>query len=245
MSSLGGFLVIKKKLGGILRRGGTAATGNRVQFLIPGSDTTHDNTVDDIQQTTTEQPIPESTSLRLATLNIIDGRRNRLNAALRCMKQMNVDIGLLTETKLSNDRYTKSAEGYRVEGTKADVGKGGVALVYQDSKAWGLESTRTFGPNVIKTTLVSGQRRWYIIGVYIPPSEIDGATLDCVQQAKDATNNARWPTIMLGDLNVDIENPGGNSREGVERRLETAALVTSMGLRSIISSFRPSKKRLG
>ena len=127
-------------LGGILRRGGTAATGNRVQFLIPGLDTTHDDTVDDIQQTMTEQPIPESTSLRLATLNIIDGRRNRLNAALRCMKQMNVDIGLLTETKLSNDRYTKSAEGYRVEGTKADVGKGGVALVYRDSKAWGLNS---------------------------------------------------------------------------------------------------------
>ena len=240
----GRIFIFKEMLGGILRAGGTVATGNRAQFVIP--EPIPAQVIEaDIQQTMTEQPIPEFASLRLATLNIIDGRRNRLNAALRCMKQMNVDIGLLTETKLSNDRYTKSAEGYRVEGTKADIGKGGIALVYRDSKAWGLESTRTYGPNVIKTTLVSGQRRWYIIGAYIPPSEIDGATLDCIQQAKDAANNSRWPTIMLGDFNVDIEKPEGNSNEGVERRLETAALLSSMGMRSIRASFRQCEKRLG
>ena len=44
-----------------------------------------------------------SNFLKLATLNIIEGRRNRLNAAIRCMSQMNVDIAVLTES--SFDRY--------------------------------------------------------------------------------------------------------------------------------------------
>jgi len=50
---------------------------------------------------------------------------------------------------------------------------------------------------------------------------------------------------MLGDFNVDFARPGGNSNEGAERRYETAALVGTMGLRSIRSHYRSSKKRLG
>jgi len=80
--------------------------------------------------------------------------------------------------------------------------------------------------------LVSGQKRWYLIGAYAPPSETDGTTLEFITQAWETTRNHRWPVIMLGDFNVDFARPEGHSNVGAERRLEIAALKT-MGLRSI------------
>ena len=190
-------------------------------------------------------PTPIVPSFRLATLNITDGRKSRLNAAIRCMEQANVDVGLLTETKLSNDMYTKSAMGYTVSATKAVGMSGGVALVHRQGKGWGLESIRSFGPNVIRATLVSGQRRWYIIGGYISPNEQDGSTLACIQQAWDSCRNLRWPVITLGDFNVDLGNPQGTNQDGLERRLETAALMDTMGMSSMRERYRQCKKRMG
>ena len=118
---------------------------------------------------------PPTLKLQLGTLNIQDGQRNRLNAALRSMRLMEVDIGILTEMKFSNNKYTKYAEGYTMVGTKTNGRQGRVALFYSDRKdGWVFESTEKFGPNVIRTTLVSGNLRFYIIGLYIPPSEEDG-----------------------------------------------------------------------
>ena len=233
---------------GILRRGTNRRTNGtnravqdtrRVRWELPPTPTIP--TDKDLTRTNkTRQP-----QLRIATLNIIDGRKNRLNAALRCMRQMNIDLGILTETKFNTDRYTKAAEGYKVVGTKAEDGKGGVALIYRDSKGWGLESTQTFGPNVIRTTLVSGGKRWYIIGAYIPPSEVDGKTLDYITQAKETVSNRNWPTILLGDLNVDLETTEETWREGTERRIETATLMITMGLQSMREHFRQKGKKVG
>jgi len=193
------------------------------------------------------QFIPASTipSFRLATLNITDGRNSRLNAAIHCMEQANVDVGLLTETKLATDKYTKSAMGYTVSATKAVGMNGVVALVHWLGKGWGLESIRGFGPNVIRATLVSGQRRWYVIGGYIPPSEEDGSTLGFIAQAWDTCRNHRWPVITLGDLNVDLGNPQGTNQNGVERRLETSTLMDTMGMTSMRERFRQCKRRMG
>ena len=93
--------------------------------------------------------------------------------------------------------------------------------------------------------MVSGQKRWYIIVAYVPPSEMDGSTLDYITQAWETTGNHPWPVIMLGDFNVDFARPGGNSNEGAERRFEAAALVGTMGLQSIRSHYCSSKERLG
>ena len=43
--------------------------------------------------------------IKLATYNILSGRKGRLETALREMKRMNVDIGLLTEAKLTNGNH--------------------------------------------------------------------------------------------------------------------------------------------
>jgi exonuclease III len=198
------------------------------------------------EETEEEENAPETVpKLRLATLNILDGRNNRLNAALRCMKQMNVDVGILTETKFHNNMFTKNAEGYGVVGTITTSNTGGVALIHRNSKHWGLESTKTFGPNVVRTTLVSGQRRWYIIGVYIPPSDETGTTLDFLSEAYRSVPNPTWPVIVMGDVNMDMQNPAGNNAAGEGRRLETEALLSTWGMHSMADHFRQRTRRIG
>ena len=174
--------------------------------------------------------------MRLATLNITDARNARLNAALRCFNQMNIDVGILTETKLSGNRYTRCAEGYNVIATSVDEKKGGVAIIYRKSEAFGIEDVKCFGPNVIRATLVSGRKRWLLVGTYVPPSEENGETLDWITQA--AQNRARHcPLILLDDLNVDLDDLSLHSH-GAERRVETASLVSMLGLNSLRNHFR-------
>ena len=100
----------------------------------------------------------KSESLAIATLNIIDGRRWRLNAAVRFLAGMKIDLAVLTEMKLSSDHYTKHCFGYNVIATESDEHSGGVAIVYKKSKYWALESVQCFGPNVIRATIVYGQK---------------------------------------------------------------------------------------
>ena len=192
-----------------------------------------------------ESTPPSESFLRLATLNITDARNARLNAAIRCMKEMRIDIGVLTETKLHHDRYTKSSDGYTVVATKADKSKGGVALVYRKAEGWVLESIRCFGPNVIRAVLVSGQRRFLLVGVYISPSDDPGVTLAFLAEACRPPTNRSWPLLLLGDLNVNFDDLGDMNRIGAGRRLETAALVESLGLSSMRGHFRQRKRWIG
>lgn len=95
--------------------------------------------------------------LWLVTLNITNARNACLNAAICCMKEMQVDILVLTETKLHHDRYKKLYDGYNVVVVETDKRKSGIALVYRASPdGWTLEGIQKIGCNVIKTILVSG-----------------------------------------------------------------------------------------
>ena len=121
---------------GILRHNG-GASGNSVRWL---DISTNQNLEDRAGSDRTTPPVVDETqgevwtpSFRLAMLNIVDARNCRLNAALRCMNQMNIDLGILTEMKLSTDKYTKFAEGYKFVATTADGKKGGVGICYKQS----------------------------------------------------------------------------------------------------------------
>ena len=141
--------------------------------------------------------------LRMITYNVIHAGGNNLNMVLRQMHHMRVDLGFLTETKLSHDKYTRNCEGYSVFSTRSDGFKGGVALFYRNSPQWTVEGIKAFGPNVLRCSLVSGNRRWTCVGVYFPPSETDGATLNFLEQA---TQNTRHPLIIMGDFNCDLRH---------------------------------------
>jgi hypothetical protein len=68
----------------------------------------------------------DCTIINIATYNIRDGRNSNLEAALRACEKMRIDVCVLTETKLSTDRYTRSAYGYTVFATTTThVNQGG------------------------------------------------------------------------------------------------------------------------
>ena len=58
-------------------------------------------------------------NIKLATYNIVSGRGSRLEMALREMERMNVDFGFLTEAKITDGIYVRSAYGYRTLATEA------------------------------------------------------------------------------------------------------------------------------
>jgi exonuclease III len=173
-------------------------------------------------------------TIDICTYNIISGGNARLEAAMRTMRMMHMDLGILTETKLVEGFHTTKCEGYDIVATKArNHHQGGVLLFYKTSKHWHVEGTKTYGPNVIRTELVSGSKRWIIIGAYIPPSETDGTTLGWLQKA--TTVATTHPLILLGDLNVNFyQTPAGGFNE---RQEETLALVASLGLTDLSRHF--------
>jgi hypothetical protein len=58
----------------------------------------------------------------------------------------------------------------------------------------------------VSCVLVSGERRWNVIGTYIPPSETDGETVNFINEAVQY-RGTKDPYILLGDLNVDVDHP--------------------------------------
>jgi len=79
--------------------------------------------------------LPEgSGTFRMATWNIVDGRRGRLAQAAAGLAQMKVGLAVLTETKLVDERHPKTASGYTIMCSKAVSGhQGGVALAWKEN----------------------------------------------------------------------------------------------------------------
>ena len=176
--------------------------------------------------------------MNIVTYNIQSGGNARLPMALEAMKRMNVDVGVFTETKLVAGKHTVNSSGYKVVATEAkSAHQGGVALFFRDAEDWHIEGVKPFGPNVIAATIVSGNWRRSIIGVYIPPSEEDGKTIEFVRLA--AHKMRKNPIILVGDLNVDLLN---ERRRRNHRMEETADLVALLDLKLINGRFRRKRK---
>jgi hypothetical protein len=73
-----------------------------------------------------------SGTFSVATWNIRSGRGAGLAAAAKGLRQMGVGCAVLTETKLTEDRYPKFVQGYHVTPQQ-----GGVALQWRDSEELG------------------------------------------------------------------------------------------------------------
>jgi hypothetical protein len=69
-----------------------------------------------------------------------------------------------------------------------------------------------------------------------------GQTLDFINKAKAEANNQRWPTILMGDLNVKLDAIIDINDSGAGRQAETESLMASMSLTSMRKLFRQKKK---
>jgi exonuclease III len=165
-------------------------------------------------------------SIRIGTYNIRNGRAWNLEGGLRAMNKMNMDIVLLTETKLRNAQHTKKAFGYDVVATKErSKAQGGVALIYRESEYWTVESVKRFGSDVISFQLATGQKWYSCVGGYTPPN--DESIIESICKAFDSF--PKGPRILLGDLNVNLNNPRN------DHGLQIATMVADLGLEDLIS----------
>jgi hypothetical protein len=180
---------------------------------------------------------PSKGKIRLATLNIISGRAERLVSAARAMQQMNVDLAILTEAKITDECYTRHSFGYEIRTSKASSSsQGGIAICWRDSECSQAEGIRFHGPNVVSCELTSGPKRWLIIGAYIPPSETSNATVNFIQEAH--MRQPLLPVILLGDLNVDFRSTNMTSA----RDASIAGLVANLGVEDMLNHFKQAKR---
>ena len=99
------------------------------------------------------------------------------------MAATGVDLGIFTETKITDGIYTRFSSGYNVTASNAiSARQGWIALFWRDNEIYEVEEVATHGPNVLTFELVTGQMRYYVVGAYIPPSDL-GTTLTHIQQA--------------------------------------------------------------
>ncbi len=68
-------------------------------------------------------------SFLVATYNVRCGRNAGLESALRAMAATGVDLGVFTETKITDGIYTRFSSGYNVTASNAvSASQGGIAL---------------------------------------------------------------------------------------------------------------------
>jgi hypothetical protein len=93
-------------------------------------------------------------------------------AAAKGLAQMGVGIGILTKTKITNNWYLKSLSGYWVLASKAtSPHRGGIGLIWREGhNGFEVEAIRPLTPNLMSFQLVTGNERYYVMGIYIPPT---------------------------------------------------------------------------
>ena len=112
----------------------------------------------------------------VAAWNILCGQGNGLTFAAKGLAKMGVGCVILSEMKITDDRYIRMTSGYKVLLTKApSKHQGGIALLWQpEHEGFEVEATRVVTPNLITFQLVRNGKRYYVMGTYPPPQRHRG-----------------------------------------------------------------------
>ena len=146
----------------------------------------------------------------MAPTIFVNGRNRGLEPAFRGMSQANMELSIFQETKLMDGVYTGRSAGYSTVATDTPSRhRGRVAVFYRPSPRYLVEAVQQFGPNIVSFHLETGEQRWYIVGCYLAPD--DTSTIDIVLAAlKERPQGDKL--LLAGDLNVNLEEPEGDSR---------------------------------
>jgi hypothetical protein len=158
--------------------------------------------------------LPEgSGTFSVATWNIRSERRAGLAAAAKGLRQMGVGCAVLTETKLTDDRYPRFVQGYHVIASCAtSPQQGEIALLWRESENLGflVEAVSIVSPNVLTFQLVTGGVHFFVMGAYIPPADTTG--VDDIRDTWDKCP-ANCKPLLLGDLNINFGSPRSEREE--------------------------------
>jgi hypothetical protein len=155
----------------------------------------------------------------VAAWNICCGRGNGLTFAAKGLAKMGVGCAILLEMKITDNRYIRTTLGYKVLATKApSKHQGGIALLWQpEHKAFEIEAMQIVTPNLITFQLVTGDKQYYVIGIYIPPTNTDGG--NNLRVAWEACP-ANCHPIVMGDLNINVGNPRNDQEADIANLLD-------------------------
>ena len=84
-----------------------------------------------------------------------------------------------------------------------------------------VEAVERCGPNVMVWQVVTGEKRWYIVGAYIAPED-EGNMETVVKAIRQRPPGAEL--MVAGDLNADILAPEGRRAESIATDLATKGL---------------------
>jgi hypothetical protein len=164
----------------------------------------------------------DSGSIALDSFNIRSGRNGGMEGALRAMDQLGDDIHFLLETKLTDSVYTQFLSGYEVITSTAPLARqGGIALFWRSNNLYEIKETRIWGPNVISLHLMMGAVRFYVVGCYIPPSDLE--TLTYIIKAWSTCPTGAHP-ILAGDLNINLRAPRTEQEETIAEQMDSMNL---------------------
>ena len=127
-------------------------------------------------------------------------------AAAKGLRQMGAGCCVETETMLTDDRYPKTVLGYRVILSKvASPQQGGVTLLWEEGhQDFEVEAVTISSPNLLTFQLVTGEERYFVMGVYITPADTTG--VDDLRVAWTA-RPINCKSLLLGDLNINSRTP--------------------------------------
>jgi hypothetical protein len=106
-----------------------------------------------------------------------------------------------------------------------------------------IEGTKTHGHNVISTQLVTGRKRWLLIGGYIPPSETNNTTIQNISMAARDAEKYNIPILFMGDLNINLNLNDDNWNQYNERQLATWTLMTQLQLHDLGKKYKQPQGR--
>ncbi len=104
-------------------------------------------------------------------------------------------------------------------------------MCYRDGNAYEVKETKVWGPKVLAFWLITGRLRYYVVGCYIPPSELERKMLDVVKAAWDACP-AEFSPLLLDDLNINLGAPQGKRDITIDEECDF------MGLQCLSTQFR-------
>jgi hypothetical protein len=139
------------------------------------------------------------------------------------MDQLGVYIGFLLETKLTGGIYTHYSSGYSVLALTATlVRQGGIALFWRGNSLYKVEEMQIWGANVISLHLMMGAIRVYVIGCYIPPSDLE--LLTHIKRAWQACPTSAH-LLLVGNLNFNFCALCTERKETIAEQVDAMDLV--------------------
>jgi hypothetical protein len=141
------------------------------------------------------------------------------------MAATGVDCGVFTETKITDNIYTRFSSGYNVFASNAiSVRQGGIALFWRDNDLYEIEESKIRGLNVLSFELVTGKMRFYVVGAYLPSSDPGTALMHVKQAWKECPNGCK--PIFLGNLNANILFPRDERQDAIVEMCDSMALLS-------------------